>query len=464
MIRAFWPGALCILAAAMGLFGLGRWLDGLFALTLFVLGRFVTLSWLGTPAPLREVSPGERGSQWVSLALFGAGIVIGLGWLPMGDGSQLDWSDWFERGLCFLALGSAPGLVLAAPAAWAAAWNRAEQNGCGLGQAAAWTALGRARLAVFNKTGTLTTGHFQVKEVASLHPAYEPEEVLRLAAALESRTDHALKAPIVDTARRARLALPRASHVQIRPGRGLRGDINGVVYTFGSPTFLRESGHNLEGFEEDLEEVWAAEQTPLLLATDQDLIGMIAVRDALREEIPALLGALRAVGLERFVLLSGDEPRATGQVAERLGLDQAHAALLPEEKAAFIAELQKQGEPVLMVSADPQEAPALQQADVGLLLGPRSEEEKRLTPTGWLVQLDRLPWLIRLSHRLSRTIAGNLVLAGGVTVGLLALTVEHLFAAPPWPVPLLIFGQEAAAVLVFLHSHRLLKTPLDEPV
>lgn len=456
MIRAFWPGALCILVAAMGLFGLGRWLEGLFALTLFVLGRFVTWSWLGTPAPLREVSAGERVSHWVSLSLFGAGLVIGLGLLPMGDGS------WFEHGLCFLALGSVPGLVLAAPAALAAARARAEQQGCWLGKAAAWTALGRARLAVFNKTGTLTKGQFQVMEVASLHPAYEPEEVLRLAAALESRTDHALKAPIVDTARRARLALPRASHVQIRPGRGLRGDINGVVYTFGSPTFLQESGRSLEGFEEDLEEIWAAEQSPLLLATDQDLIGMIAVKDELREEIPALLKALRAVGLERFVLLSGDEPRATRKVAERLGLDQAHAALLPEEKAAFIGEFQKQGEPVLMASADPQEAPALQRADVGLLVGPLSEEGKGLTLTGWLAQLDQLPGLIRLSHHLSRTITRNLVLAGGMAAGLLALIVGRLFSSPPWPVPLVILAQEAAAVLVFLHSRRLLKTPLDE--
>jgi Cd2+/Zn2+-exporting ATPase len=361
-----------------------------------------------------------------------------------------NWQIGFEAGLSILVLASAPGFLLAALATFGAVQRGARQRGMALHDDTALEYLAHAETMVFNKTGTLTAGAFRISEVASLDDGYEPEEILRLAAALESRADHRLAEPLVRVARKARLGLPRAVAFEALPGLGIKGEINGRTYHLGSPRLMRQLRYDLTPYEEDLRECQELGETVLFLSVDETIIGLITASDRVRDEAAPTLKALRDLGFRQLMLLTGDDVGPARTVSHQLELDQQHANLRPADKIHYIESLQARHQAVVMVTADPQEAHALTQADVGILLGRRPPGAEPVSDVE-VESLSQLPEVVAMSRQWVSLMRQNLLLALGVTTGLLLL----MIFVQSLPLYLGVFGQEVAALAVVLNAQRM---------
>jgi P-type Cu2+ transporter len=219
---------------------------------------------------------------------------------------------------------------------------------------------------LFDKTGTLTKGAPIVRDVVGLGVA--PDEVLRMAAAVEANSEHPLARAIVDAAR-ANGKIAGASNFRSMTGRGVAGVVDGAEVAVGGPALLRERG--LEEPTEIAEEEarWRARgATVLTVLRDGGVIGALAFEDEIRSESLDAVRTLHAEGI-RVLMITGDARQVAETVAEDLGVDEVLAEVLPEEKDDTVAELQARGFRVAMVGDGVNDAPALARADVGIAIG-----------------------------------------------------------------------------------------------
>lgn len=460
MVTLFWHGFPFVALAAAGKLGLGldHWPEALATLLLLAVLRSLILRWLKAPEerPVRAdvPAPAEEVPCSIRLGRISSGAVVGAALLLMMVLSHPrlsgDWRVGLEAGLAVLVLASAPAYRLAAVATFGAVQRRARQQGIVLHNKTALEYLAHAKTMAFNKTGTLTLGAFRISEVASLDERYEPEEILRLAAALEGRSDHRLADPLMRVARKARLALPRAVAVESLPGLGIKGEINGRTYHFGSSRLMRQLRCDLAPFEEDLRACQELGETVLFLSVEEEIIGLISASDPLRPEAAPALQALRQLGFQSMVLLTGDDAGASRCVSQQLQLDQQHPQLRPADKISYIESMQARHQAVVMVAGDEQESHTLAQADVGILVGTRPPEVDPISHIE-VSSLSQLPKVVQLSRRWVRLMRQNLLVAVGTT-GILLLLMA-LFA--PLPLYLGVLGQEGAALVVVFNAQRM---------
>jgi Cu2+-exporting ATPase len=303
----------------------------------------------------------NRAALWLTLIAIGAGSVTLGAWLTAGYAFGFA----LERMVTVMVITCPHALGLAVPLVVAVSTALSASNGLLIRDRSAFERARALDAVVFDKTGTLTEGRFGVTDVVALE-GHGADELLRLAAALESRSEHPIAAGIVRAAAERGLAHPAPSDFTAIPGKGARGVVEGVELAVVSPGYLREQRRDTA----DGRVARLAEQgkTVVYVLVNGEMSGAIALADVIREESRAALARLRAMGV-KAMMLTGDATPVARWVAGELGLDEYFAEVLPDQKAAKVREVKRRGLTVAMVGDGVNDAPALVEADVGIAIG-----------------------------------------------------------------------------------------------
>jgi Cu+-exporting ATPase len=287
-------------------------------------------------------------------------------------GSALFWALIFGdlrramfAGLSVLVMGYPCAVGISAPLSIVRGAGHAAEKGVLMRTGEAFEALRRVQRVVFDKTGTLTEGRPALRVIV---PVASPEdEVLALAAAVEAGSEHPLARAVVEEAFRRRIALPEVHGFEALAGQGVRARLGDSRLMAGSPAFLAGQAVNLKPQEERIRELEAQGLTVIGVARERELLGLLALGDALRPDAAETVRRLHELGI-RTSLITGDNEQAARYFARAAGIQEVHARVLPAEKAAIIRKLQER-ERVAMVGDGINDAPALMQAEVGIAFG-----------------------------------------------------------------------------------------------
>ena len=296
---------------------------------------------------------------WLFWFALGSAAVTAVVWGLIGQPEQA-----VVRTITVLVIACPHALGLAIPLVVSIATERAARGGVLVKDRLALESMRTVGAVLFDKTGTLTKGEPTVTAIASTEDRAK-DDVLALAAAAESDSEHPLARAIVDAARRRGLSVPASSDFTSSPAVGVTATVNGRVVRVGGPRLLEETG------QAELPESgpWREEGAIILhVVVDGAVVGALALADEIREESRQAVDALHALGIQ-VVMITGDAEAVASSVAGELGIDRVFAGVRPEDKAAKVAALQAEGLKVAMVGDGVNDAPALAQADVGIAIG-----------------------------------------------------------------------------------------------
>ena len=339
-------------------------------------------------------------------------------------------------------------LGLATPLVMIAAIARAARTGILIKGGIYLETLAKVDVMVFDKTGTLTANRPEVVEVSSRDAVFDESTLLRLAAAADRRSAHPLAKAVVDAANRKGIAVPEPESFDQLQGRGVRATVEGRIVLVGNAALLRESGVALEAAAED------GGRTPVHVAVDGRFAGVIFIADTLRPGARQALAELKASGVKRIVMLTGDNAATAQVIAAELGIDEVRADLMPEDKVAAIAELQAQGHRVGMVGDGINDAPALAKADVGIAMGGGGTQAALEAADIALMtdDLGKIAAARAIARRAYRTVQENLFVGVGV-VHVLGIIAALLGWIGPIQAAIIHLGPD---ILVFVNSVKLL--------
>ncbi|MEU0722529.1 cation-translocating P-type ATPase [Streptomyces lavendulocolor] len=356
------------------------------------------------------------------------GIMVAAALIAVVGSIFGDASTWIERALVVLVAASPCALAISVPVTVVAAVGAASKLGVLVKGGAALEALGGVRTVALDKTGTLTRNRPAVVDIATAGDA-SPAQVLRVAAALEARSEHPLARAILAAADGE---VTPAADVEAVTGAGLRGRIGVHTVRLGRPGWIEagELASRVEGMQE-------AGATAVLIEDDGRVIGAIAVRDELRPEAAEVVSRLHASGLT-VAMLTGDNERTAKALAAQAGIDTVHADLRPEDKARIIGEL-RTTRSTAMVGDGVNDAPALATADLGIAMGAMGTDVAIETADVALMgeDLRHLPQALDHARRARRIMLQNVGLSLAIVVGLM---------------PLALFGILGLAAVVAVHE------------
>jgi len=275
-----------------------------------------------------------------------------------------------RRAMTMLLVACPCAVGLSTPTAISAAIGNGARRGILIKGGAHLEAAGRVDAIVFDKTGTLTLGRPVVTNVVSFNDDWTPEQVLAYAASSEIHSRHPLAQAVIRSTEERHIAIPPHEECEVLLGQGMRVLKDGAALLIGSRELLRRQGVPVSRRAADwVRRLQRATETPLLLAVDGTLVGLVSLRDTVRPESRQVLDALRADGVKRIVLLTGDHPETAAAVAAELGIEEFRAQVLPEEKQDVVRTLRAEGYTVAMVGDGTNDAPALALADIGIAMG-----------------------------------------------------------------------------------------------
>ncbi len=354
----------------------------------------------------------DRAAQFLTGVAIVAGVLTLIGWQLAG--APLDFT--IVRVVTVLVIACPHALGLAVPLVVAISTKLGAENGLLVRDR---RALEQARLldiVIFDKTGTLTLGEFRVVDL-SVGEGWSEDEALRVAAGLESESEHPIARGIVKTAEDRSLKLPEARDFRAIPGRGVTATVEGVEYHLGGPGLLEAEAATVPPALRRATEVAADRgQAAISLLRDGVVVAVFAVADAIREESREAIRELHERGVE-VAMLTGDARAVALSVASELGVDTVFAEVLPEEKASKVQELQAGGKRVAMVGDGVNDAPALATADVGVAVGAGTDVA---VDAGHIVLVRSdprdIPRIITLSQATYRKMLQNLWWAAGYNI------------------------------------------------
>ncbi|OBI99750.1 manganese-exporting P-type ATPase CtpC [Mycobacterium sp. 1465703.0] len=275
-----------------------------------------------------------------------------------------------RRAMTMLLIACPCAVGLATPTAISAAIGNGARRGILIKGGSHLEQAGRVDAIVFDKTGTLTVGRPVVTNIIALHKDWQPEQVLAYAASSEIHSRHPLAEAVIRSTEERHITIPPHEECEVLVGLGMRTWADGRTLLLGSPGLLRaEKVRVSKKASEWVDKLRGQAETPLLLAVDGKLVGLISLRDEVRPEAADVLKKLRANGIRRIVMLTGDHPDIAEVVAGELGIDEWRAEVMPEDKLAAVRELQDAGYVVGMVGDGINDAPALAAADIGIAMG-----------------------------------------------------------------------------------------------
>ena len=344
-------------------------------------------------------------------------------------------------------LGLATPLVVIASIARAARAGILLKGGIYLEQMA------KVRVLAFDKTGTLTVGRPAVTRIERFDESTTEEALLRLAAAAERRSSHPLAKAVVERAEAAGVAVPEPTTFDVVRGRGIKADVDGLLVLAGNAAFLTESGVTIPPRASD------EDQTMVFIAAGGRAIGVLHLADPLRPDAKAALARLKASGIERIVMLTGDNEATGRRIGAEVGVDEVQADLLPDGKVEAIKRLQAGGVLVAMVGDGINDAPALAAADVGIAMGVAGTQAAIEAADVALMtdDIDKIADARAIARRAYRTIQQNLFVGVGV-VHVLGIAAALMKWIGPVEAAFIHLGPD---ILVFLNSVRVLRMRLD---
>ena len=384
-----------------------------------------------TKAPIAKIADKVSG-VFVPAVILIAVVTIAV-WLLLGQSVGYA----LARGISVLVISCPCALGLATPVAIMVGNGMGAKNGILFKTAASLEETGRIEIAALDKTGTITSGEPRVTDILPASGSSE-EELLRLAFALEQKSEHPLARAILEKAEAYGLQAEEVTDFQALPGNGLTARWKGIVLSGGNGTFIRTQTEIPAEVSAQTEALAQQGKTPLFFSRDGVFAGVIAVADVIKEDSPRAVQELQNMGI-RVVMLTGDNQRTANAIGAQAGVDEVIAGVLPDGKQAVIRSLQKKGK-VAMVGDGINDAPALTQADIGIAIGAGTDVAIDAADVVLMKsRLSDVPAAIRLSRATLRNIHENLFwaffyntigipLAAGVFIPL-GLTLNPMFGA-----------------------------------
>ncbi len=385
-----------------------------------------------TKAPIAKVADRVSGvfvPVVILIALAAAGV-----WLLAGESPGFA----LARGISVLVISCPCALGLATPVAIMVGNGVGAKGGILFKTAAALEEAGKIGLIALDKTGTITSGEPKVTDIIAAQPG-EERELLRLAYALERKSEHPLAKAVLQRAQEEGLLADEVTDFQALPGNGLRASLNGATLTGGNERFVSKTTPLPAHIKERAVSLAQEGKTPLYFAKDGELMGIIAVADVIKEDSPQAVQELRNMGIH-VVMLTGDNERTARAIGAQAGVDEVIAGVLPEGKESVIRSLREKGK-TAMVGDGINDAPALTRADIGIAIG--AGTDIAIDAADVVLMKSRLrdvPAAIRLSRATLRNIHENLFwaffynvigipLAAGVWIPLLGWKLNPMFGA-----------------------------------
>ena len=377
------------------------------------------------------------------------------------------WSEWTYRALVLLVIACPCALVIATPVSIVSGLTALARRGVLIKGGAHLEAVGKLRALAVDKTGTITQGRPQVTGVIPIGDISE-EEVLRLAAAIDAHSEHPLAQAVVAAAKGRNLTWNESSQYQSVTGRGATAVIDGHPHFIGNHKMAHEQGVCSPEIEARLAEIEGKGQSLAVLGhtphagCEGRILGILSIGDTMRAEAPEALRLIHAAGVQKIVMLSGDNQRTASAIAKQAGIDEAYGDLMPEQKIEHIRRLMAEHHYVGMIGDGVNDAPALALASVGIAMGAIGSDTAIETADMALMKddLTRVAEAIALGRRTLRIIQFNVTFA--LVVKAVFLILAFTGHTSLW---LAILADTGATLLVILNSLRLLgATPFQKPV
>ena len=392
----------------------------------------------------------ERFARYYTPAVIALAIAITL--VPpllMGQ----PFATWLYRALVLLVISCPCALVISTPVSVVSAIAAAARKGVLIKGGVHLERLGTVRCVAFDKTGTLTKGSPHVVDVIPMNDT-AVDEILEIAAGLEARSEHPIGRAILTRAVESGIALPESEEFQAIPGRGAEAMVAGQHALVGNHRLIEERGLCNAAIHSKLDLLAASGRTAVLVARPERPLGIIALADRPRQSARDAIEMLRRQGVERVVMLTGDNQASADALARELGIDEIHAELLPHDKVEAVEKLRRTYGTVAMVGDGVNDAPAMAAADVGIAMGAAGTDAALETADIALMadELLKIPFAIRLGRATLRNIQMNVTLSLGLKAIFLGLAVAG--SATLW---MAVMADMGASLLVIANGMRLLR-------
>lgn len=371
----------------------------------------------------------------------------------------------FYKAMTLMVVASPCALIISTPASILSAIGNGAKKGILYKGGAYLEQTADIKVVAFDKTGTLTFGKPEVTDVKVIPLPVseyviwsgEENELLSIAAAVESKSEHPLAQAIVKSAIARKIEIPEVKNFQSVTGKGVIADLKDNSVCVGSLNFFDDyDTHHLDTAYKVVEQHQNEGKTSVLVAVINGrkafIIGIIAIADVIRPDAADVIKELRKVGVQRIIMLTGDNKRVAKAIATNLGLDDFYAELLPEDKVRIVKENKKFGV-IAMVGDGVNDAPALSTADIGIAMGGGGTDVALETADVVLMSddLTKIPYAIALSRKAKKVVYQNLIFSLAVIIVLIVSVLGIQL-----PLPLGVVGHEGSTVLVCLNGLRLL--------
>lgn len=370
-----------------------------------------------------------------------------------------EWLSWFYRGLVLLVIACPCALVISTPVSVVSGLTAMARRGVLIKGGAVLEAVGRLKALAVDKTGTITEGKPRVTKVITMNSKSETE-VVQIAASIDANSEHPLAEAVVAHAKEKQITFPRSTNYRAQTGRGAEATINEHSYFVGNHRFTHELAVCSPEIESQLALLEADAQSVVVVGHKPhadckgEVLGILAVGDAIRPNAAAAVKALHEAGIERIVMLSGDNQRTADAIAKKAGISEAHGDLLPDQKIDNVKAMIKEIQYVGMIGDGVNDAPAMAAATVGIAMGGAGTDTAIETADMALMQddLSKVAEAIALGRRTVRIIQFNI----GFALALKAIFLVLALAghASLW---LAILADTGATLLVIANSLRLLR-------
>lgn len=378
-------------------------------------------------------------------------LALGISLIPplfMGG----SWGEWIYRGLALLVVGCPCALVISTPVAIVTAIGNAAKNGVLIKGGIHLEEAGALTVIAFDKTGTLTKGVPVVTDIVRLERPDE-NQLLSIAAAIEKGFQHPLASAIVRKSADTNTVSQEATEFTSITGKGAKAFVEGVLYYIGSPRLFEEIKPLESTVSDKIQQLQKQGKTVMVLGTEHEVYGLIAVADEVRSSSQEVIRKLHALGIRTTFMLTGDNQATADAIGRQVGISEVKAELLPQHKLESIKQLKELGK-VGMIGDGVNDAPALASADVGIAMGGAGTDTALETADIALMadDLTKLPYTIKLSRTTLSIIKQN------ITFSLAIKAIALLLIIPGWlTLWMAIFADMGATLIVTLNSLRLLK-------